>query len=262
MSSSLHLTGPRDGIAVAQAYIHLKPFQLGRREFEKLYASSREVAIAAARKTYGPKHLVDIRAEEGSWKFWATVAFVGHGLLSAYDAVSKYPDFRQGMKELRNDAQEYGGEVLRFVLPRAGATPDQKEAALRRQMAPGSVYRLIKDLDSLDMEHPSLSKVQAAERMKDIEHRVRRLSSELPPADMEVIRKLIRSRGLPIPNDAFVLSEPLVAKREDEYEAAFPNSPHISASHQPIRALRNGEQSDGRLIKHEIYNVTTGRAYQ
>lgn len=222
------------------------------------YATGRKAAIAAAREVYGAKCLVDIQAEEGSWKFWGAVYIVSQVLLGAYDAVSKYHDFKESVKELTIDAQKYGGRVLNSVLPQSGATAAQKESTLRRQMAPGSVYKLLNDLDSFEVDRATLSRAQAAKRIQDIERRIRRLSAELPPDDMKVIRKLVKSRGLPVPDDAFQASQPLVATKEDDFAARLQ---FMKTANQATSAQKISELRSGRLEMHELINVGSGQTY-
>ena len=202
-------------IALAQAYVNLKPFYVDASNFDRLYEASREAAIAKAREVYGPDYFVDVRTEEGSWRVWTTILLVGNGLLGTLDLVSKYPDIKHGIKELCSDAKEYAADVCGSILVKSGASHDQRFAVQRRLMAPGKVYKLLKELDSLEADLPTLSRGQASERVSAIEERIRRLTIELSAADMETIRKLVQNRGLPISPDAFEISAPIVAKFED-----------------------------------------------
>ena len=98
------------GIALAEAYVHLNPFDSKAGTFERLYSTARDEAIKTALKVYGPDVVVDLATEEGSWKMWAGVILIGGQVFSwTYDAISKYPDAKKGLKELCQDAQEYGG---------------------------------------------------------------------------------------------------------------------------------------------------------
>jgi alkylhydroperoxidase/carboxymuconolactone decarboxylase family protein YurZ len=85
--------------AIAEAYLHFKPYDVSASRLEGLGEIATSLAAEAARRTYGFDLTIEIAFERGSLKVRVKIlaqiaaAIVG----TTWGAIATYPDFRAGL---------------------------------------------------------------------------------------------------------------------------------------------------------------------
>lgn len=138
----VQLSRVREGCIVAelaQAYIHLKPYNAPDRKLRQLGRVAERLALKAAVDIYGGGVTVDIELEEGSLRTRLTV--MGSIAFLVYGGIADYGGFKQSAIELCNDAREFAVDVCAPFIQRAGVSRDDVFRFERRLKTPGKLYR-------------------------------------------------------------------------------------------------------------------------
>src|SRR6266436_3564425 len=126
---------------LATAYLHLdiqqSPFDRG-----KFGEALGEIARSIAQEVYRSPIEITVQVEEGSTRVWITVFGV---LYAVYGGVAKYPDFREGVRQVVADGRRVTGYINDRII-RDFARPDRVIRAERRTETPGQLQRLLDDL--------------------------------------------------------------------------------------------------------------------
>jgi hypothetical protein len=178
---------------LAQTSIRFQSYEIGAARFERLSVEIDDVAARVARNIYGPSVEVDVFIESGSLLIRITV--IGSILWGTYDAISKYPDFREGLGELVKDAQDYGSAIVDEVLKVTGQK--KPDSVAKRDMTPGKVSRIIEKLEGVtDLEKHAPKRV-IQEKLRQISRDVQSIERDLVPEELKQLDELLESRGLP-----------------------------------------------------------------
>ncbi len=110
---------------LAQAYVHLRPYEIDLETINRLGIASQERAIAAARAIYRGNVTVDVRLEEGSTRFWGTVLGTLGALNIGYGVIANYKGFKDSIIAMSEDAQKFGTVVNEAFTKDAGAQKSQ-----------------------------------------------------------------------------------------------------------------------------------------
>jgi hypothetical protein len=103
---------------LAQTSIRFRDFEIDEERLNQLGNQIDRVAASVAREIYGEGVEVDVVLEAGSLLIRTTV--IAGLLWGGYDAISKYPDFKDGVGQLVEDAHHYGSAVYNEVLKLTG----------------------------------------------------------------------------------------------------------------------------------------------
>jgi hypothetical protein len=180
---------------LAQAYIHLSPYDVAPDEEGRLGLIARRTGIAAAERVYGDNVAVDIRLEEGSLKVWVTVLTILEGLHFTYGTIADYKGFKESVVELCKDAREFGADVCGVFPKKIGASETQVFRTERRLKTPGKIARLISKLDRLKMPDLTLSKTEAERLREQICKELEAVLKDLTAVEAEELQQIV-SKGL------------------------------------------------------------------
>jgi hypothetical protein len=177
---------------LAQTSIRFRRYEIGPERFERLSGEIDAVAARVAREVYGPAVEVDVVIEAGSLLVRITVIGL---LLGTYDAISKYPDFKEGLAALVEDAEKYGSAVVNEVLKVTGAK--KPDSVAKRDMTPGKLMRVIEKLERVKELEKQVRKPVVQEELRQIARDVRAIERDLQPEEVKQIDHVLESRGLP-----------------------------------------------------------------
>ncbi len=162
---------------LAQAYVHLKPYELTAEGINRLGSSVQESAIEAARNIYRGNVTVDIELEEGSAKLRATVLGVLAFLGSTYMFIGNYKGFIESVELFCEHAKWFGETVSGAFTHQSGAQPKQVFRVERRLQTPGKIKRLTKKLDNL--QTTGLNAAQLNEQLEDIRKDIEQIEKDI-----------------------------------------------------------------------------------
>lgn len=207
---------------LAQAYIHLKPYEASDRKIRALGEYAYELAWEAAAEVYGGGVTIDVELEEGSLRSRITVlGHVGAVLLGTYGFIAGYKGFKEGIHEMCDDAREFAVDVCAPFIKKAGVAKEDVYRFERRLKAPGKIYRLSSRLETLERSindlSPNAIKSELAKARSDLDA----LANELSDEDMKFIRERLPKKGLPAPSKWPEPELQKVAIKQDEVTQSF-----------------------------------------
>lgn len=170
-------------VRLAQSYIHLKPFTVSDGDIERLGERAVTVATEAAKATYDFDVQLEIDLEPGSLKAWVLVLSAGIGV--AYNAIATWPDFKQGLTELVQDAREFGGGFNRMFADEAKAQSNQVYRTERRTMTPGKILRAASRIE----------RAEAGAEARRAAHELYEALEEVPAGEAQQITDLIANNN-------------------------------------------------------------------
>jgi hypothetical protein len=180
---------------IAEAYLHLKPFEVSHELLPSLGEEVSGIAAGAAWELFDPNSEIEIRLEIGSLKIWATVFDM---LFGSYHAVAEYPDFKHGAHEIAADAAEmivhaktYGDRVIQGFLKEKSVPPRNVYWTERRTMTPGKLYRLVKREERLAINGRHLSRADVEREKEAIEGLAFQVLDDLPPDQQTIVLDLL-----------------------------------------------------------------------
>jgi hypothetical protein len=185
---------------IAEAYIHLKPFETTSREIQNLGRLADSLAYQAARRVYRFEVTVDVYVEEGTLKGWARASLLG-SLLPLYGALADYKGFKESIHEIASDARYFAGEFRDMFISQSGAQPGQIYRTERRTKTPGKLYRALDELEALERDMQMLPNIAVEQRLSKIRKQLSDAIKNLTPEDVEILKKALREheRRLPAP---------------------------------------------------------------
>ena len=177
---------------LAQTSIRFRQLEISEARFERISEEIDAVAVQVARQIYGPAVEVDVVVEAGSLLVRITV--IGSILWGTYDAISKYPDFKEGVGELVKDAEDYGSAIVNEVLKVTGQK--KPDSVAKRDMTPGKIARVIDRLEKVrELEEHAPNRV-VQEELQRIARDVRDIEKDLDPDELKQVDQVLQSRGL------------------------------------------------------------------
>jgi hypothetical protein len=191
---------------IAEAYFHLKPFEVSDELLQSLGGDLSAIAANAALGLFDATSEIEIRLERGSLKGWASV--IGNLAIAAglaYHGVAEYRDFKEGAREIVADAQRYGGRVIEGMLGEKKVPPKSVYRTERRTKTPGKLLRLL----WLDSHRALLSHADIERESRAIEALTARVLEDLPADQQTLVRDLLRSLDAATDDAARGLEPPL-----------------------------------------------------
>lgn len=219
--SSLHVQLLReqgsDVSELAQAYIHLKPYEASDRKIRSLGKYAKRAAIQAASDIYGGDVSIEVEMEEGSLVTRVTV--IGSIALGVYGFVANYKGFKEGLVEMCDDAREFSFDVCRPFVKKAGVSNEEIYRFERRLKTPGKLYRVTKRIEKLERSVEDLSPKIVKKELGELRAELDAIFSEATPEDRRLIESRLKPKNLPPPSD-WPIIEPrrLALARDDETE--------------------------------------------
>jgi hypothetical protein len=177
---------------LAQTSIRFRRYEIGVERFERLSVEIDAVAARVARQIYGPSVEVDIVIVAGS--LLITITVLGGILWGTYDAISKYPDFTDGLGKLVKDAKEYGSAIVEEVLKVTGQK--KPDSVAKRDMTPGKISRIIEKLERVKDLEKHAPKRAVQHELEQISRDVQAIERDLTPEELKQIDGALESRGL------------------------------------------------------------------
>lgn len=178
---------------LAQTSIRFRRYEVDAAQFERLSVEIDAVAARVTGEIYGPSVEVDVVIEAGS--LLITITVIGSILWGTYDAISKYPDFKEGLGKLVKDAQRYGSAIVDEVLKVTGQ--GKPDSIAKRDMTPGRISRVIEKLERVEDLENHVPKRAVQEELQKIGRDVQAIERDLAPQELNQIDEVLKSRGLP-----------------------------------------------------------------
>jgi hypothetical protein len=229
-------TRPGDHVAqLAQAYIHLKPYEPSDKRMRMLGRYAKRVAVRAAADIYGGDVEIEVELEEGS--LIARITLAGSLVLNTYMIVGNYKGFKDSIAAACEDAREFAVDVCDPFVEKAGADTKQVYRFERRLKAPGKIYRLTKRLDKLQKSLDSLSPNDVRKELAGLRTEWESLGSHLSQSERELLDPLLKRPHLPPPARWPQLELPKVALRTDEDQQPALFGPTTPGESDPKRRL-------------------------
>lgn len=176
---------------IAEVYLRIDIFEATEANVSRYGKRIEQFAYAAARETYRFDVAIEIYLEPGSLRGWATIVLAGLGAVYvAYGAIATYPDFKQGLAELFDDAKEYG----RFVVERVEteAEPLSPVYSQKRTKTPGRILRSLDRLERLEHNLKRLSPEEINQELNIVRRGLKLGLEDLPPLEADKIESVIR----------------------------------------------------------------------
>jgi hypothetical protein len=184
---------------IAQAYIHLKPYEITARELRTLGAATDEIARTAAREVFQQSVEIDVEIEEGT--LWARIGVIGGLIVGGLHLVSEYKDIKEGAHLMCEDARKFGFDVCGQFTKKAKAQPSQIYRTEKRLKTPGRIYRLVARLERLNANIEHMSKRDVRKELEAGARSLRRILEDLNEEEAKAFTKGLKFENLPRPAD-------------------------------------------------------------
>jgi hypothetical protein len=174
---------------LAEAYIHLSPFDTSEGAVQRLGRQIADLAANAASIFGRPDCIIEVDLESGSLKARARV--IGTSLLLVYGAIANYKGFKEGVVEITHDAQTCGGLIIQSFLGANHVPPKSVYRAERRTKTPGRLLRIMNRREWLNTHRAQLSAEAVKKETAAIETLSERALEDLAPEERPVVRKFL-----------------------------------------------------------------------
>jgi hypothetical protein len=203
---------------IAEAYFHLKPFEVSGENLQRLGRQLSAIAAQAASGLFRPDSEIEVRLERGSLKGWAVViGGFGAFLHVAYHDIADYKHFKEGIIEFVHDGQKYSKLVINNFLQTNQVPPRQVYRTERRTRTPGRLVRLLERREWFESHRRQLGPEAIKRETDTIEAQTKKVLEDLDPEEQRVVRKLLE--GETIESETMDLSdqtpEPVPAHDEE-----------------------------------------------
>ncbi|MDX0584690.1 hypothetical protein GOD01_17530 [Sinorhizobium medicae] len=179
---------------IAQAYIHDKNIP-SPSELEEWGIIAQMIAYEEASRVYGPKVEIEISFEIGSLKTRVQV-FLG-ACLAVYGFVATYPDFKEGLNQMVQDARDFAGSFNEEFISKAGIESEDIVSRQRKIETPGRILRVLESLE----EYERRGRNALRDELPRILEQLARALADLEPQDQKIVVELLQKRfpNLPLP---------------------------------------------------------------
>jgi hypothetical protein len=179
---------------LAQAYVHLRPFELTQAGLNEIGHATERIATEVAQRVYKVEITIDVDLEAGSFK--GRVTAIGL-LFGVYGVVADYKGFKESIGEMCKDAREFAYDVCGEVLKLTGASEKQVVKVEKRTMTPGRLSRVIKRLEWLDEAGGTISESQKHQEMQKIVRELELIKRDLSPREVDLLERALEYLDLP-----------------------------------------------------------------
>lgn len=180
------------GMEVADAYVRASYLVGTEKEFNNLAQALEARVILVARGYFNEGVELNYLLEEGT--LLGRVKVIGALIGAIYVAVSQYPDFRQGVLKIHEDAKAFGEAVVQEFKSVTGITNEHilKKRTMSRDV--GALYRIVRNLDGLRTSSPERQRTLKQRIIADLARLCRSY-----PHDHEVLEllALLKAEELP-----------------------------------------------------------------
>lgn len=198
---------------MAQAYIHdiTTP---SPREIVSWGIIAQKLAYEEALRVYGSTVEIEISFEVGSLKTRVKV-FLG-ACITVYGMIATYPDFKDGLTQMVEDAKEFAGSFNKEFISETGIKNKDIVSQQRRKETPGRILRALERLEDYERRRGTT----ASTELSSIAEQLDRAVADLAPQDREIVREMIRKRfpNLPHPPKSPSQMSHSILRPEDEDE--------------------------------------------
>lgn len=193
---------------IAQAYIHDKK-NPSASEMEEWGIIAQKIAYEEASRVYGSKVEIEISFEIGSLKTRVKI-FVG-AVLTVYGVVATYPDFKEGLNQLVQDANDFAGSFNEKFVSKAGIKSPDIVSRLRKKETPGRILRALELLEEYQ-DRPDVLHV--------VYMRLAWALEDLEPQEQRIVVRMIQYRfpNLPLPLEWALSSPQSILRPKDGHE--------------------------------------------
>ncbi|WP_018405865.1 hypothetical protein [Methylocystis rosea] len=194
---------------LAEAYFHLKPFEIKEPNLERLGMRASELALAAAISIYPADTELIIRLSAGSLKGWTTIVMAG--IFTTCTAIANYKDFKEGLSEIIADGRRFSGAFIESFASETVKSPRQVFRTERRTKTPGKLMRATKRLEWLEKNQKYLSKTDVKRERAAITEILREAMQDLNEKDRSLVQDILN----PDQDDPQSIDMPRVAVRHE-----------------------------------------------
>jgi len=180
---------------LAQVRLLLALQDVSPSQIERLGRIADEAAAYAARSVYGDKVEIDVVLQEGS--ILTKVTVIGGLLIGVYHATGSYPDFKDGMAMLCDDASKYSQVFVNNFIKSSGLPPSSIESVTSTAKTPKRIKKLIEKLEKLDKEAKSLDKLEVTEELAKAKTTTDALIKDISDDEAEHLKSQLRFKNLP-----------------------------------------------------------------
>jgi hypothetical protein len=241
---------------LAQAYIHLKPYNAPDKRLRSLGRYAERVALKVAAEIYGEGVEIVVELEEGSLRTRVTV--IGALLLGGYYAVGNYSGFKASIIEMCDDARDFSVDVCRPFVSKAGVAPEEVYRFERRLKTPGRIYRLGRRLEKLERGAGDLSSRAMQQELAKARTELMNIAEDLSAAELAKLESSLPQKRLPPPKN-WPDSEPArVAdrlEREKQTDLAFDELPETDREMGQRVVFRSRRKVTGNAKKRRIHRT-------
>jgi hypothetical protein len=179
---------------LAQAYVHLRLFEVTEGQLNELGHATEAIAAEVAQRVYRREIFIDVELEGGSLKCRVTAIGL---LFAAYGVIADYKGFKDSITEMCKDAREYAYDVCGEVIKITGASKNEIVSVQRRPMTPGRLSRVIERLERLDAAGGTLNERQRHQEMQKILQMLEAIKSGLTAKEVDLLDTVLEYRHLP-----------------------------------------------------------------
>jgi hypothetical protein len=186
---------------IAQAYFHLKPFDVERDALLTYRETAREIARQLGERVFLIDTEISVALERGSLQGWITAAAIGN-FLTAYGLVADYKGFKESLQEMVTDARWFGEEFNKVFLAKSHVDQSDVFRTERRTKAPGKLLRAINDLEAIELGQMDLPPNELKRRIREARIKIAEVEEELDQDDRKLINNALNDAPFPVPQIA------------------------------------------------------------
>lgn len=194
---------------LAEAYFHLRPFEIREPNLERLGMRASELALTAAISIYPDDTELIVRLSAGSLKGWTTIVVAG--IFTTCSAIANYKDFKEGLSEIIADGRKFSGAFIEKFASETTKSPRQVFRTERRTKTPGKLMRATKRLEWLENNQKYLSKDDVKRERAAITEILHEAMEDLSEKDRLIVREMLN----PDQSDPQSIEMPRVAIRRE-----------------------------------------------
>jgi hypothetical protein len=229
---------------LAEAYIHLRPFAIEENTLNDLLDSISKRATDQASELYNFNVEIEIKAEEGSLRIWATI--IGGGLF-LYSHIADYKGFKDSIGELCKDAREFGSDICDYAINQSKANSRQIYRTERRLKTPGKMKRLISRIEKIEKITKPLESTSIQNEIDHIKIDINRIMDDLSQNERELLGEIIQKNSTVETEDSgkeIHIARHVIRRRDEDLPELFESEP-------------SAQTPGGRLEKKKYVRRTT-----
>jgi hypothetical protein len=175
---------------------------------------AQKIAYEEASRVYGPKVEIEISFEIGSLKTRVKV-FLG-ACIAVYGFVATYPDFKEGLNQMVQDAKIFAGSFNEEFVSKTGIKSGDIVSRQRKKETPGRILRALERLEEYEQRGRNVLR----DELSIIHEQLARALADLEPQDRQIVVEMIQKRfpNLPLPLKLAPTSPQAILRPRDGHE--------------------------------------------